>query len=213
MAKITLSKQEQQTLALAALIGIVVLYVYAAYIVGPLWGKLGKLGQDIKAARAQVQGLEQVAANETAIRQQHTELNETVASLRNVLPGEEALPQVIEFLSDLASQTQVKIQTIFPQRSLEEAVDAKKPAQGPSEPLVYKRIPIQLDASAGYHQLGAFLNLIERAGRGVQITSLRISLNNREPKRHDIRMVFLGHFAILQPESRAAGRQPYARLP
>jgi hypothetical protein len=49
MAKITLSKQEQQTLALAALIGIVVLYVYAAYIVGPLWGKLGRLGQDIQA--------------------------------------------------------------------------------------------------------------------------------------------------------------------
>src|SRR3990167_4792590 len=98
MAKITLNKQEQQTLALAGLIGIVVLYVYAAYIVGPLWGKLGKLGQDVKAARMQVQGLEQVAVNEAAIRQQHTELNEIVASLRNVLPGEEELPQIIEFL-------------------------------------------------------------------------------------------------------------------
>lgn len=199
--KLTLTKREQQTVLLGGGLALVVLWVYVAYIVGPLQKRFVTVGQQVRAAREQVRLLEQVTANEAAIRQQHAQLDDTVTSLRHLLPSEEELPAVIEFLSDLASQSQVKIQTIFPQRPVEgqDAAAVGAVGQTAQEPAVYKQIPIQIDAQAGYHQLGVFLSLVESSGKALQVSNLRISGSAKEPKRHDIKMVLLGHFALVGP--------------
>jgi len=199
--KLTLSKRDQQTVLVGGLLAVVVLWVYGAVILGPLQKRFVSVGQQVRAAREQLRTLEQVTANEAALREQHAQLDETVTSLRRLLPAEEALPAVIEFVSDLASQAQVKIQTIFPQRSVQEqdTAAAGGTVQGPEELAVYKQVPIQIDAQAGYHQLGIFLSLVESSGKAMQISSLRISGNAKEPKRHDVKMVLLAHFALAGP--------------
>lgn len=202
--KLALSKREQKTILVATLLAIVIGSVYVMLILGPLKHSLGELSGQVKEAREKVNSLESVVANEDALRKQYGEWDQKVKALRSRLPNQEELPATIEFLSSLAAQTQVKIQTIFPQRPAGEADMAKaaspkagKPgAKGPAaEPAVYKDVLIQIDAMGGYHQLGAFLNLAEAGEKPLRVSSLRISDNPKEPRRQHIKLVLQAYFA------------------
>jgi len=179
-------------------VALLVLWVYSAYIVGPMVGEVGRLGTSVREARVQLAALEQATANESALRESHRQLDETVVSLRRLLPPEEELPSVIEFFSDLARQTQVKIQSIFPQRPIAEQASAQEKGntKTPATPVVYKEIPIQIDAQATYHQLGTLLSLVESGERPMDISTLRIAGNPKEPRWHIINMVILTYFAV-----------------
>jgi Tfp pilus assembly protein PilO len=193
MMKIRLSPREQRTLLLVVGLGAVIFWVYSSVIVGPLGRERRAVREQVRSARLELKTLEAATANEAALREQQQKLQETVASLRELLPAEEELPAVIELLSDLASQSQVKIQTIFPQRPLQDAVGGK--SKTAPEPLVYKDILVQIDALAGFHQLGTFLSLVESGEKPMQVSSLKISVDPRDSRRHHIKLLVQSYFA------------------
>lgn len=191
-------KRELQVMVLIGLLGVGILYVYFLYIFSPLSRAAATVGREVRAAQEKLRTLEAVTANETALKEQYRQVDDTVRSLRKAMPIEAELPSVMEFLSSLASKTSVKIQTIFPQRPsgpsslqmLQQAKDGKK-----DEQTVYKEIPIQIEALAGYHELGTFLSLVETGERPMQVANLRISSNPKEPRRHQINLVIRSYFA------------------
>ncbi len=189
-----LSAREQKTLAIVGLLGVGILWMYLAFIVGPLAGEAGSLARQIRETRDDLQMLEVTTANEAALREQERQLQESVTSLRELLPDEEELPQVIELLSDLASQSQVKIQTIFPQRGERGAADGSEEGEdlGPS---VYKDVVIQIEAVTGFHQLGTFLNLIESGDKPMQVSYLRIAKDPKQATRIKVKLLIQAFFA------------------
>lgn len=190
-----LSAREQRILLLVAALAIGILWTYAALIIGPLTREAANIAQHVRSARENLRTLELATVNEAALREQHRELQETVASLRKLLPAEEELPQVIELLSDLAGRSQVKIQTIFPQRAPEPPVQTPVPAeQAKAMPEVSKEVLIQVDAVAGFHQLGAFLSLVETGDKPMQVSSLQVVADPREPRRLQVKLVFQAYF-------------------
>jgi Tfp pilus assembly protein PilO len=196
MMKLNLSPGDRKIVFLGGPVFLLVIFwAYPAYILAPRFKSLSSLGQQVRATREQLRGLEASVVNEAMIREQYDQVNETVASLRHLLPPEEELPAVIEYLSSLASKSSVKIQTIFPQRSTDDR-EASQKGQGPSGMVVYKDVPIQIEALAGYHQLGAFLSLVESGDKPIQVSSLRISADRREPKRHIIKLLLRSYFAV-----------------
>ena len=206
--RLGLSPRELRTVLLGGVIGIAVLYMYVAMILAPLWRQASSLGERVSSARAQLAALRQATTNEAAIQEQHHSLQGAVVSLRGQLPSEDELPAVIEFLSGLASQTQVKIQTIFPQRPLNHQPDDRLlAAQGKTaaELMVYKEIPIQIDAQANYHQLGTFLSLVEASKKPMQVTTLRVSSNPKEPRWHNVNLSLLTYFAVREVIAGDAG--------
>ena len=196
--RLSLSVREQRTILAGAALGVLVLWMYGAYILGPLRKEAADLGEQVRLARQQLQGLETVTANEASVQAQFRQVSERVKSLRSLLPAEEELPSIIEMLTDMASQSQVKIQTIFPQRPTWGAQDPSAEAAQPkaaTELLVYKDVIIQIDALAGYHQLGAFVNLFEANKKPMEVSSLRMSADSREPRRHIIKLMIRSYFA------------------
>ena len=200
--KIHLTPREQRRLLGIGALALFILWVYSSSIIQPLFKENTELGQQVQIARDRLRGLEAVASNEGALQQQQQQLQQTVKSLRSLLPAEKELPVVIERLSDIASQAQVKIQTISPQRtapspgaqrSSGKSSDTQKDA--PSDPLVYKEVTIQIDALAGFHQLGTFLGMIESSDNPMQVNSLRVSGDPKEPKRHRIKFILKSFFA------------------
>ena len=128
-------------------------------------------------------------ANEPALRAQHGQWNEKVKSFRLLLPPREEESVVLERLSNLARQIQVKVQAIFPQRAA-----GKGPAV-PSHPVVYEDVLIHIDATAGYHQLGTFISLLEAEEHPMRVSSLRIVANPKESKRHTITLLIRAYFS------------------
>ena len=197
--KLAFSKPEQRAILAAGALTLLIGWLYVAYLILPLQHEAGNLGQQVQTARQRLATLGAIVANEGSLRTQYTQWNEKVKSLRVFLPAQEELPAVIERLSALANQTQVKIETIFPQRSLG---DQKKtnvnPGKGkPSQPSpsAYEEVLIQVEALAGYHQLGAFLSAVESGDKLVRVSSLRMVGNPREPKHHHIKLLLRAYFA------------------
>lgn len=198
------SKRDQQAV-LGVIAAIAVgLVVYYAYAIKPLLARMAAVTKDVQNTDAQLKHISQMVAEMPRLRETHDKLAASLKLLRDNLPSEERLPAIIEFLSDLASQTGLKIQTIFPQRSFETlgAASGSEPAAAQSSEL-YRGIPIQIDALAGFHQLGAFLARVESGGQPVQLRSLRVSGNPRELRRHNIKLVLLVYF---ESEPKTAAR-------
>lgn len=202
--KLNLTPRERQTIIAGGILATLVLWLYFAYLIGPLVQECGRLGQQIRTAKDEVRLLEAGTANEAALREQHRQVNESVQALRKLLPASSELSETIERLSELASQAQVKIQTIAPQR--EEAGTA---------PDIYHAILITINALAGYHQLGTFLSLVEVENRPMEVASLWISPDAKELKRHHIKLVLRAYFAAEEgagarsaPRDAASSKQP-----
>lgn len=188
-----LTAREQKLLVAGGLLTALVLWLYIAYVVQPLLRESAGTGQDVSQARQDLKALEAATAHESTMREQHQQLNETVTSLQRLLPAERELPAVIELLSDLASQSDVKIQSIFPQRPA--PGDAAKPAEPlAAGPLTYKDVVIQIDAMAGFHQLGTFLSLVEAQENPMQIATLKISSDSKVPRRQKVKLLIRSYF-------------------
>ena len=195
--KLGLSMLEQRTILIGGALAVLVFWLYGVYMVGPLMKEAAGLGEHVRLAQDQLRALEMVTANEAAIQTQHRQMSDTVKSLRNLLPAEEELPSVIELLSNLAGLARVKIQTIFPQRSAPAAEGGSEEPKtdAAAEPPVYKDVIIQIDAQAGYHQLGMFLSLIESSSKPMEVASLQISADPNDPQRHIIKILLRSYFA------------------
>ena len=198
--KLKLSPREQRTLLLVVGLGLMIFWVYVVAIVRPLLREVGQLGQQGREARQQLKLLEAATANERALQEQYHEVEQNVLSLRRLLPSEEELPAVIELVSNMASQAQVKIQTIFPQRPQSGEGNGGKKDKDKKEvalksPVVYKDVLIQIEALAGFHQLGTFLSLVEQGDKPMQITSLRITQDPKEMRRLRVKLLLQAFFA------------------
>jgi Tfp pilus assembly protein PilO len=200
-----LSPREQRVVLLLVLLAVPILWLYAGFL-GGLWRRLGDAGGQLKATREELRGLEAVVANETALKEQEQQVQQTVVSLRALLPGENELPAAIERLSDLATQTQVKIQTIYPHRPVSEQTGSGEKGRA-SAAAVYKEIPIQIDAICGFHQLGTFLSMVESDTRPMRVANLRISGNPKDPKRHMIKLLLRSYFATKGSSESKDGRE------
>ena len=196
--KIKLSKQDQQIVALWIVCGGIGFWMYASYLVGPLMRDLSAVRREVQSSHERLNLLESAVANETLLKNQRDSLEKAVASLRSRLPAEEQLPTILERLSDLASQANVKIQTIFPERQTEDrrVPTSSVKATGLAENAVYKGIPIRVEALAGYHQLGTFLNLIELEDKPMELEGLDISGGRKELKRHNIKLMLKAYVAV-----------------
>ena len=200
MAKASTSKRDQQLiLGATVVVAGVVLWIYYGYLFQPLLRKVSALSQEAKAAKATLQHLEQLVMQEPRLRQQEGQLREEVLSLRTVLPSEDFLPTVIERLSDMATQSGLKIQTIFPQRALETvgaSTASKSPASATSPlPKLYEEIPIRIDALSGFHQLGAFLSRVEASAQPMEVQTLRVRSDPKEMRRHLVQLTITVYFS------------------
>ncbi len=92
--------------------------------------------------------------------------------------GADQLPALLENLSKLASESGVRITSVKP--------------VGDSVPVgskLYFSVPIQVNASAGAHELGAFLSKLETDETFYKITDLKIEANPSNPRKHVIGMM------------------------
>ena len=171
------------------------LRVYYAYVAKPLLQTVFRLRADVRTAEAELHEVEQTIANEGSLRQLSGQLTSEVERFRTSLPAATELLSVIERLSALANQTGVKIQTIAPQRMVE-PLPATVVTGGPgARSGLYRELAIQIEAVAGLHQLGTFFSRIESSPQPVQVPSLHITQNAKDPRRHAVKLTLVGFFS------------------
>ncbi len=194
-------KREHQLLIGVAVFGLAGIGVYYSYLVRPLMGSALDLERSIKTEEAKLAHIEQMLGNEPQLHSEHDQLAQSMESLRAAMPPEQELASVIEQLSTTASLAGLKLQTIFPQRSLESFKLVAGLEEGQGQKKLYKEIPIQIEALSGFHQLGDFLSRMEHGKQPMHLKSLRVSQNFKDGRRHSIEMVVIAYFAASDGKS------------
>lgn len=152
----------------------------------PQLSVLSQVSGQVKTLRTELDNAKRDIASMDAFRKRMEVLKEKNLLVDQGMVKEESIPVVVENLSKLARQANVKINQIRPVR--EEEIKVAAAAEG----TVYS-LPILIEARCSYHQLGRFVNRIENDVLFMRIADLEILPSAGEGLRHAVKMVVSTH--------------------
>ncbi len=189
-----LKNPQTQTLLLTifAVLLAAVLYLYFVFVpqvvrVVKLTADAGKMKSELRSARVLIKDFERLKSD-------LEERSQKVESHEKKLPAEQEIPALLENLSNMAKNSNIKIVGIVPAMSYLKDDKSVKKSQ------IYQEIPILITAKSGYHELGSFLNSLENAGRFMKVADIDIKFNKTSPKKHDVELMVSTY--ILLPENK-----------
>jgi len=103
--------------------------------------------------------------------------------LAKEIVSENDVSLLIEDISNIANKEFVKISQIQPQ------IENKSPKKLSTQEFKFSLLNINIDAVAGYHQVGKFLNKLENSNSFISVKELSISQEANSNLRHNIRLV------------------------
>lgn len=148
---------DKKKLAVAVIIACLVVYADTAFVIGWQMKRVTALKKEIATTRASIDTI----SRDMALMKQAPQNTKRVK-----LRGENDIPELLRFISALSADHNIKITQLTPLKSR----DAKKTqSQG------YLSLTIKLELTAGYHDLGMFLNELERGEHPMIAEELRVS--------------------------------------
>lgn len=182
----TTDESKKKKIILLYVLGLVVIFfIYVLIFLRPsitaltdLIPKIRKRGTEIKAVRDDLPFKNKLLAKRKAQQ-------EILGQYEKKLSKEKEVPVLLENLSKIAKNSRVKILSITP---LEPARAARIKDKGKKEG-VCQEIPIRISAMSGYHELGTFINTLERDKRYMRVSDLKIKANRSSSKRHNVEFV------------------------
>jgi Tfp pilus assembly protein PilO len=175
-------KEEQKIYILIAIFGIAGFIFYYSILLKPQFSAFIARNKEFRIVKERVKNGEALIANETVVRRQHDNFKKQAGYLEKRLPGQDQISSLLEDFSNIAESSGVKILRIKP---LEDPAPISKQKSANNS---YTEFPILIEARAGYHQLGTFVNKIETMDRFIRITDIDVTGTDRDPRHHDIKM-------------------------
>lgn len=186
-------------LTVSAVLAAAALYIYFVFVpqvmgVFKLSGNVGKMKSELKSARVVIADFERLNNN-------LKERGQKVESYEKKLPAEQEIPVLLENLSNMAKDSDIKIVGIVP------AMSYFKVDLSANQNPIYREIPILITAKSGYHELGSFLNSLENADRFTKVVDIGIKANRTSPKKHDVELMICTYILLLEnnPSTKAQG--------
>ncbi len=191
------SKDRQKMYVLAGIMGITFLYVYVVYLIQPMKVKSGQLKQQLVQAETKLRTIQLFAGKLAALESEHAALIRDVEQWSSRLASLSEVPKVIEELSGFASQTGIRIQAILPQSPQDMSIDEKiEGVAKVGKKAVYQRVPIQIDALGGFHEVSQFIEKIEIGGRPMSVVSIRVTGLEQDTKNHRAQLLIESYHSL-----------------
>lgn len=146
------------------LIPLLIIGLYLGLFLRPKLKQVSLLLPAVSRLQAKVRATEKDWANRNSFKQQISRLNEKIDYYEKKLPGEKEIPAILEYLSEAAKRLNVRLTEIKP---IEQSENKHRGE-------IYYSVPILLKAECGYHQIGRFINELERADRFMKISDIKI---------------------------------------
>ena len=174
--------EKQKLYVLFAIFGFAGFMLYYNFLLKPQFAGFNAKNKEYRVVRGRVKNEEAMIANEASLNRQYDNFQKQAEYLQKRLPAQDQISSLLEDFSNVAESSGVKILRIKP---LEEPVPLNKAKQANN---AYTEFPILIEARAGYHQLGAFVDKLETMDRFIKITDIDIAGMEKDPRRHDIKM-------------------------
>ena len=180
---------QRQRRLLAGLLAVVGAVLWTQFLVFPQFRTAGRLGHELKTLRVQMTRARRDLGQMALLEKKRTLLANPHSIPGRILPPEEQLPDLLEKITQAARASHVRVTALRPKQDL---AHMQIGSSGCLE------IPLELVATAGYHQVGRFLDALERSESPVRLRELEIDPSNNDFSNHQVKMVLL---ALLVPVS------------
>jgi type IV pilus assembly protein PilO len=127
-------------------------------LLGGPWDRLTQLRREAHSDRERLAKLETKAGDLQGVRQKVRELDRELSAVLARLPDRKEIPDLLNTVSELASQSGLRI-TKF--RQLDERLQD-----------YYAEVPVELSMVGTYHQVAAFFDRIPRLSRLINVTGI-----------------------------------------
>lgn len=131
------------------------------------------LSEDISKAKTDMQRLPQY-------KKQVAELEQKILAENLKMEAKEEVPLILEHLSEIALANDIKISQIMPNE-----IDSEIILENNER--VYFALPIEIEARAGYHNFGKFINEIEKGEVALRVKTLSVASTN-DKRQHSIKL-------------------------
>lgn len=132
--------------------------------------KESALGKDVGYAEQEKKQREWVER----VKKRISELKSKIDYYEKMLPVEKDIPYLLQYLSQVARETEVKMIQIEKLAEIE---------SGEGQTL-YLTVPVVITLKGGYHNLGLFINKLENAERFMKIETISVSSDKESPLAH-----------------------------
>ena len=163
---------------------MIILFSVALFLVGDYWVLLypafhiyKEAVKNSEALNGQWDKLKKDSKNKDLIDKNWNEAKAGLKQTENSFVGVNETPLLLENLSKLALDTQVKITSLKPVENM-----------APEESGYYARLPIKIEALAGTHELGKFMGYLEGGTTFFRIVDLKVSTDPNESKKDIVEM-------------------------
>ncbi len=162
MAKV---KKENLRLFLLPLILLMLIISTFFLLLRPIKKRLDESAKMLAQKKAKLAEMKKEISGYPEVKKELARLKVRANFYENYLPREEMLPSFFSKLTKIADETGVKYSSLKPLKEKEGAVSAA----------LYEEKKFELRLICGFHQLGYFINRLERMNRFVEVKELRIN--------------------------------------
>lgn len=179
-------KSEDRTLALGIVVALSILLIFHFIFLRPRIRRLRRLNPELVTLIKNVRKTTKDAANIDVLKKRQEDLKAKVSFYTQKLPRGKEMSSLLESLSKMAKESQIKIIEIKPRGSGVQELGE-----------MYLEVPVAIKAMGGYHQLGKFINKLETGARFIRISDIEIKENSRNSRDHNIRLL-LSMFILVE---------------
>ncbi len=137
------------------------LFLYFVHI--PKKTQIDRLEADIKGLQVTIKSNEEKIRNLTALKAEVRDLESRLKMLTEQLPPEKEVTPLLKQIQNLASQTGLTMKLWRPEKR-------KTDASG-----MYDEIPITVELTGGYHDVGIFFDRVSKMTRIVNMVNLKMT--------------------------------------
>lgn len=165
-----LGKKQMIGFAVAYLITI----LFLAFLVKGKMVDLRTISAELFERKAEVGKVRELIDARERHQQEIVELESRIEIYEDKLPEQKEVPRLFRELDEIAGQSQIEIISVGPEES--------------EENLYYYRYWRRLELEGGYHELGYFINRLEKLDRFIKVDDLWMGSNPNNPRRHNIKL-------------------------
>jgi len=174
-------KEKQKLILLLCIFGVAALALYYNLLLKPQFLSFTVYNREYVSLKKAVRVAQTQIAKEDNIRGDYDKIKKQVNTLDVSFANQNDISSLLQAFSGIAESSDVKILRIKPLEVLDNI------SQDGAIPSFYSEFPILIEAMAGYHECGEFVNKLETMDRFIKINYLDIKSCSGE-KRHHIKL-------------------------
>ena len=186
--KFEFGKTDKEKQVIAAAIAVAAVALYFNFLARPVIAQLLTIVPKVSALKKNIASARSLMGQKAAIEKMREGLSGDIQAFDKMFPREQEVPKLLENFSNIANDSGVRIAGIkpIPARAGGELVGGE----------IYQAIPIEIIARSGYHELGRFIEKLERGDRFIMIENIDVSANPESVQSHNVRLVAITYVLV-----------------